>query len=300
MTVYLGKKPVGVTKIVKKEVVKTKFGVSVDAFVGDLDADGKLSSRRAGNEFNGIGIKKVAQGALSTTFYREYADAFDPLKKILLPDLETIEAAGCRQMAYHCYGLIEVDLGNLTTIATSGLYEAFYLCGNLKTVKADKITTIASNYACKSAFSGTGVSNASMPNLVSITGKNACQDMFSNCVFDKIGLDNLVTIDADDACREMFLGLKIDTAEFPKLETITGNTACRNWFKQSTVKKIYFPMLTNISTSAFGTNNSYSAFYGCTALTEIHFRADMQATIEAMSQYANKWGATNATIYFSL
>ena len=43
-----------------------------------------------------------------------------------------------------------------------------------------------------------------------------------------------------------------------------------------------------------------STFSGCTALTEIHFRADMQATVEALSGYASKWGATNATIYFDL
>ena len=42
------------------------------------------------------------------------------------------------------------------------------------------------------------------------------------------------------------------------------------------------------------------AFSKCTALTEIHFSAANQATIEALSSYSSKFGATNATIYFDL
>jgi hypothetical protein len=63
---------------------------------------------------------------------------------------------------------------------------------------------------------------------------------------------------------------------------------------------ISFPSLTDVQTNSFSSSTYDGAFRNCTALTEIHFRADMQATIEAMSQYANKWGATNATIYFDL
>lgn len=63
---------------------------------------------------------------------------------------------------------------------------------------------------------------------------------------------------------------------------------------------ISFPALTDVQTNIFGAASYNAAFSGCSELVEIHFRADMQATIEAMSQYANKWGATNATIYFDL
>jgi hypothetical protein len=63
---------------------------------------------------------------------------------------------------------------------------------------------------------------------------------------------------------------------------------------------ISFPSLTDVDKNGFGASASSGAFNKCTALTEIHFRADMQAAIEAMSNYATKWGATNATIYFDL
>ncbi len=57
--------------------------------------------------------------------------------------------------------------------------------------------------------------------------------------------------------------------------------------------------LTTISLPAATSIGSY-AFQGCSRLTEIHFAAANQATIEALSDYASKFGATNATIYFDL
>ena len=47
-------------------------------------------------------------------------------------------------------------------------------------------------------------------------------------------------------------------------------------------------------------NMDSEVFKSCDALTEIHFAAANQATIEALSGYSSKFGATNATIYFDL
>jgi hypothetical protein len=52
--------------------------------------------------------------------------------------------------------------------------------------------------------------------------------------------------------------------------------------------------------TSVGSHGLYNAFQYCTGITEIHFRADAQATIEATSGYSDKFGATNATIYFDL
>ena len=87
---------------------------------------------------------------------------------------------------------------------------------------------------------------------------------------------------------------KLTNVSLPKLTTMLGNWSYA--FKGCTsLATISFPSLTT-----FKFNSSSNTFSGCTALTEIHFRADMQATVEALSGYASKWGATNATIYFDL
>lgn len=71
--------------------------------------------------------------------------------------------------------------------------------------------------------------------------------------------------------------------------------------------------VTNIPMQCFNNCNSLYAIYiegnvtsignnafKSSSLKEIHFKASIQATIEAMSNYTSKWGATNATIYFDL
>ena len=42
------------------------------------------------------------------------------------------------------------------------------------------------------------------------------------------------------------------------------------------------------------------AFSSCRPLKEIHFAAKNKEAIEALSGYSNKFGATNATIYFDI
>ena len=58
---------------------------------------------------------------------------------------------------------------------------------------------------------------------------------------------------------------------------------------------VSFPKLKTVSTN--GLNNAFS---NCTNLTEIHFPAAIQSTIEGLTGYSSKFGATNATIYFDL
>ena len=57
--------------------------------------------------------------------------------------------------------------------------------------------------------------------------------------------------------------------------------------------------LTSIDLPNVTTVESY-AFSGCKSLKEIHFAAKNKEAIEALSGYSNKFGATNATIYFDI
>lgn len=279
----------------------TKFGVSLDNLLGDVDADGKLSVPYDNFVFNGAGIKSLDDSALAYRFTTQDTLKSLPVTKILLPDLLQ---AGTNSLAYVANSaryLTEVDLGLITDISSSSaLKYAFGSVNSLATVRAPNVTTISGSFACQNAFEFTGLTSNVFPNLTTISGDSACKYMYRGCTFNALRLDNLTTISGNSACQYMFNSLKIDIAEFPKLTTITGSQACRWWFQLSTVKKVYFPALTTVDTGVFGSTAGNGAFASCSQLTEIHFRADAQATIEAMSGYAAKWGATNATIYFSL
>ena len=83
--------------------------------------------------------------------------------------------------------------------------------------------------------------------------------------------------------------------------TTVGNRGLDSCFNYCTsLANISFPSLTSVQTNSFGNTSHAYCFRDCTALTEIHFRADAQTAIEAMTGYADKWGASGATIYFSL
>ena len=99
-------------------------------------------------------------------------------------------------------------------------------------------------------------------------------------------------------CNTMFTSCSsLSTVDLSGLETILGKNTCQGMFQYcKSLTSISFPSLTRIE----GTTPMISMFSGCTNLLEIHFRADIQTTIEALSEYSNKFGATNATIYFDL
>lgn len=308
MTVYLGNKPVGVTKIVKQKVAKKKFGVSIDNLLATVDANGVLDRLNIPSfEFVGTGIKTVALGSLECAFMSGKTNSSRPIKitKLLLPDLENVRVAGCANIATESIYLVEVNLGHLSIVDGSSAFdEAFMGCGRLMNTGLDNIIEITGGYAFRRAYNNCmKLQSTALDNLTRISGNYACQEMFDTAGITSAGLHNLTSISGDYACDNMYYWCQENTdIGLDKLESISGTYACQEMFGYNTkLTAAYFPMLTIVSTAnAMGRNASTGMFAGCTNLTEIHFRADAQAVIESLSGYASKFGATNATIYFDL
>lgn len=174
----------------------------------------------------------------------------------------------------------KIDLSNLVEI--SGNYAAYYFLyfSNVREIDLSSLETISGNYACSGFFYYyIYPTHIDLHSLKTISGNYACSNMFyasSTKNLESIDLSSLETISGDYACQGMFYGCnKLAAISFPNLTTIEG-------------------------TNPFGTSGSNLIFYNCTGLKEIHFKVDMQATIEAIPGYSTKWGATNATIYFDL
>lgn len=279
----------------------TKFGVSIDNLLGNVDENGYLDAPTEPFVFDGTGIKHLYFCGLNNRFNSGNAARPIPVTKILLPDLEGMSGS-VSGLAENASRLTEVDIRKLSNIKEySEFASAFRNCSSLSVLHMEGVVEISGGTACSNAFYDCiSLKNTGLPNLTTISGSTCCQYMYYGCVFEELGLDNLTTISGPTGCQYMFGKLAIDDAEFPKLSAITGTNACRYWFSDSTVKRVYFPALITVVASAFASTTSNGAFRNCTNLTEIHFRADAQATIEAMTGYSNKWGATNATIYFDL
>ena len=115
-----------------------------------------------------------------------------------------------------------------------------------------------------------------------------------------VDLSSLTTVGIDSMYYAFCHCTGITSVNLSSLQSVGDKGLAYAFYNCKLLTAISFPSLTDVQTNSFGSSTYEGAFRNCAALTEIHFRADMQATIEAMSQYADKWGATNATIYFDL
>ena len=79
----------------------------------------------------------------------------------------------------------------------------------------------------------------------------------------------------------------LTSIHLPKVTSI-GSNAFRNC---SSLTSIDLPNVTSIGSNAFK---------NCSSLTSIHFAAKNKETIEKLSGFSSKFGATKATIYFDL
>ena len=245
MTVYLGDKAVGVNTIVEKEVAKTKFGASVDTWIGDVDENGVLQKTTWTGALNFAGVKEIRTQGLYYAFY-----GCTGITSVDLSSLQSVVSSGLAYAFHSCTGITSVDLSSLQSVGLSGLNYAFYGCTGITSVDLSSLQSVE-NTGLQKTFQGcSSVMSVDLSNLSEVSGAYACQSTFYGC------------------------------------EGIT---------------RVDFPALTVVSSaSALGSSSTNGMFAYCNNLAEIHFRADAQATIEALSGYSSKFGAKNATIYFDL
>ena len=153
-----------------------------------------------------------------------------------------------------------------------------------------------------SSFAGCdfdGNATVSFPSFVD--GKNnyigSHEDNFISTFYETKGLKTAIfsaLTTLDFYFNSTFRYSEISSLQFPVLTTITSNGSLSSIVMNCTyLESLSFPSLTRV-------DSYFADFTGDTNLTEIHFRSDAQATIEATPNYSSKWGASNATIYFDL
>ena len=148
---------------------------------------------------------------------------------------------------------------------------------------------------CNHAFDGcTKITSVDMGNLINMADSVAdCAGMFTNCT-------GLVSVDMHSLVVGGWMSYMFDgctsltTVNLNSLQT--ASTMQRCFINCTSLQSISFPSLIRTATIYdFG-----ELFYGCYNLTDIHFRADAQSMVEGLDGYSDKFGATNATIYFDL
>ena len=261
----------GTPAIIKiEEVPKKKFGVSIDTFIGDVDENGTLLATTWTGALNFAGVTKIANDSLKYAFYGRLG-----ITSVDLSSLQSVGVYGLGSAFYGCTGITSIDLSSLQSMKDYGLSSAFRGCTGITTsIDLSSLQSVGV-YGLSSAFQD-------CKGITSV-------DLSSSQSVDIYGLSS-----AFQDCKGI---TSVDLSSLQSVETYGLSSAFQDC---KGITSISFPSLTSVYSNSFGNISFTGAFRNCTALTKIHFRADMQATIEAMSQYADKWGANNATIYFDL
>lgn len=297
------------------------FGATVKGFIGSVDENGVYQKPTAPMSLNFKGVKEISDYGLYNTFYKKH------IESLLFPDLEKVDEKG---LMYACNEAIingDIIFPKLTNIVGYGLSYLFMdtdvnsvTFSALKTSDCEWIGVIG----CKAkalyfpeleeitggtfgdfAISNYGYENMalqtiSIPKLKRVTGKGKIYHITNTSQiksFEFTALEEVLNTGLQSAFDNNTV---TEYIYFPKLRKVAYEACAKMCYYAINLKAVYFNSLVSVSSYAFGSYSGNYAFVGCKNLTEIHFRADMQGMISIMSGYADKWGATNATIYFDL
>ena len=251
-------------------VEKTKFGVGIDNFIGDVDAEGNYTKPSELFVFDLSGVKK-------TDNYNSFKYLFYGNTSLSMVIANDIISVGTDAFYYAFNSTDSSSFFYFDGLETVDGYQSF--CRAFENIKNQecvfsfkKLKTISGNAAFQRAFNSyyiTLVADDVFPALESISNSYA--------------LDNFIAYSEKNPIT------------FSRVKKITGGTATYNstfgsFYVKDTVWN--FPSATEFTGYIWSASASYPG--------EIHFAAANQAAIEACDGYANKWGFTAATIYFDL
>ena len=257
----------------------TKFGVSIDNMLGNVDADGVYRLSDAPFTFDATSIKKLPD---------------------MSPDLFM-----CKFFSSNLTGTVDLSNymhGNVNSVNAQYFTQAFSYTGVQKLITPRERDGWYVMYFYQSFQHCNALKEIVFSNPIIASNKFGFTETFQHCDFSNASINfDIITSIGGNGFYSAFKYCKLPTEiRFTNLTEITDTYAFREAFSQTTgCKRYFFPSLTSVISDAFG-NGSRLTWYNATDVEEIHFRADMQATIEAVTGYSSKFGATNCTIFFDL
>lgn len=298
----------------------TKYGATVDNFLGDVDSTGKLLAPTAQTDLVFDGVTDIGNKALYFFSYQ----CPRKIKSVSFPHLTTV--TGLRAIQYSFYNTSEqatlesISFPQLVSVIGNYAFSRAFQAYLGTTVLFPVLDHVDGNDAFSNAFdSSPNLQSAQFPELVSIKGDSAFSNIFSYCgVMTEVSFPKLTQIGRDDVTSQgnsshfaAAFGNITTEVTFPALEKIycTGSSYASygTFYNNRFIEKLYFPKLTIIDKNPNFTGSGEMKahtyiFSNCSKLIEIHFGAANQAAIEATEGYATLWGrgAGNATVYFDL
>ena len=303
----------------------TKYGATVDTFLGDTDENGILYEPDVDTDLVFTGVKGMKDYALYYKFYH------DPdIESVSFPDLENLTNTGQlgnRSLEYafsNCANLKSASFPKLTTAnALSCLKGAFSSCNNLTSVDFPVLQHANQDAALESIFiNDKALTSVSFPELIDVLGKSMCANCtnlttvsmpkletvwyqglyqaFNQCTnLANISFPELTTVSTSGLNFAFLSCTSLTSLSFPKLSSISAQSALSRAFQSCTnLTSVSFPALKSDSFGNFTNQFNYmlQSVTGCT----VHFPSNLQSVIGSWADVTAGFGGTNTTVLFDL
>ena len=210
----------------------SKYGISLDGLIGDVDGDGVLQEPSDTYTFTSTDIVEVPDGVLRSFF--RFSE-----------------------------GLTAISLANLTTIGDNGMEEAFYGCENLESISFPSLTTVG-DYGLAKAFESAGIEGAVDFSSITSLGIHGLERAFARCgLITSMDLSGLTTIPAYGLNEAFEDCIGMTTVDVSNITSI-GDYGMKRAFIESGISSLSMPDLTTV-----GDNGLESAFFNCDSLTTL-------------------------------
>lgn len=266
----------------------TKYGVSIDNLLGNVDENGVYQLSDAPFTFDATSIKEFSDipGQLYVGYDDIFAYKFYRANLVGTVDFSNfVKGSSNSTIGYYFENTFSntrvqkfITPKQRTGIGNVSFYKSFNDCLSLKEIVFSNPIIAGNTFGFYHTFWRCDFSDASINfDIITSVGQNGLYGAFQYCKLQ-------------------------EEINFTNLTEITSNYGLRTAFGNSSgCKRYFFPSLVSLVSNSFGGSSSTLTWYNATDVEEIHFRADMQATIEAQYGYSSKFGApSTCTIFFDL
>lgn len=274
----------------------TKYGISMDSILGDLNANGKLLDVSSRFNLTFDDVLDIGNNALEQRFQNN-----KKVQTVTFPDLTTISGSGAVRNGFSSSYITSVSFPELVTISgNASLSNAFASATYLTSVSFPKLTTVGNGCAqlCFSNCTNQDFYTISFPELTSV-GNNGFTSIFSGCSYlESVSFPKLTSIGSYGFSNAFKMCYNLESIEFTKLNSLDAMSLQECFHTATGLASIRFPALTSTSFSTY-TNAFNRMLYGVSGCT-VHFPSNLQSVIGSWSDVTSGFGGTNISILYDL
>lgn len=156
---------------------KRKYGVTIDAILGNIDSDGKLVLPTTPQDVVLTGVKNIGSNGLRYKFYHA------SINSVSAPDLEELSTSTSCEAAFYASGVKSISFPKLKTVKYGSTMHWMFRECNLITAEFPALEEISGQTCMHGLFYGCpNLTTVSFPSLSNVGSRtDQFNDMLNNC-----------------------------------------------------------------------------------------------------------------------